>query len=461
MFEHLDDPSPPEPSARTLGAVLARAAHLRRRRVVSALGVVAVGALSLGVVIGAVASGPTASQTFAAFDSQTGLLAPGTPVPSTDLASVVFVGDLRGFALAVHSTQTVLAVSTDGGGSWAVADPSLPVSFPAQFEFSDAVHGYLWGGPPSSTGIVPLWVTSDGGRTWTRAGVGPVVSDVSAIGSDVWAVVGTCPISASAGASCPVLVEISTDNGQTWSQPGAAPPLREDSEVSVSDENIELARITRSRAYVLSFASRAPAPGAAGSLTYTADGGRTWGSRSDPCPSYFDFGEQIAASGTEDLWMVCASQASAGSQAKALYRSSDGGEHWSLAAAANAPVLTGGRGPSLRRWPVVGGVCHAVLARAREPGRLDDEGCVAVSRPLRGVRDHRRRAHLGSRGRAGQDGPRRRRERKRRVRRRDPRVGVRGRLGTVANHGRQGLAAPRTVSACPPGNGAVGRVRSC
>ena len=125
--------------------------------------------------------------------------------------------------------------------------------------------------------------------------------------------------------------------------PGAAPPLRENSEVSVSDENIELARITRTRAYVLSFASRAAAPDAAGSLTYTADGGRTWGSRSDPCPSYFDFGEQIAASGTEDLWMVCASQASAGSQAKALYRSSDGGEHWGLAAAANAPVLTGGR----------------------------------------------------------------------------------------------------------------------
>ena len=41
--------------------------------------------------------------------------------------------------------------------------------------------------------------------------------------------------------------------------------------------------------------------------------------------------------------MICASQASAGTQAKALYRSSDGGAHWALAAAANAPVLTGGQ----------------------------------------------------------------------------------------------------------------------
>src|SRR5580658_3235083 len=343
MLEHLDDPEPPEPTSRHLGGVFARSARLRRRRVTSVLGVAVVAALSLGVVIGLVVSGPTPSQTFAAFDSQTGLLAQGTPVPSSDLASVVFVGDLRGFALVVHGGQTLLAVTPDGGGTWTVADPSLPVSFPAQFEFSNATHGYLWGGPPSSSGEVPLWVTNDGGRAWARAGIGPVVSDVSAIGPDVWAVVGTCPIAPTPGPACPVVVEVSADNGRTWTRTGAAPPLSENAEVSVSDENIELARITHARAYVLTFASRAGSPDAAGNLTYTADGGQTWASRPDPCPSYFDDGEQIAASGTDDLWMICASQASAGTQAKALYRSSDGGAQWSLAAAANAPVLTGGR----------------------------------------------------------------------------------------------------------------------
>jgi photosystem II stability/assembly factor-like uncharacterized protein len=135
---------------------------------------------------------------------------------------------------------------------------------------------------------------------------------------------------------------VSTDNGQTWSRAGAAPPLSENSEVTVSDENIELARITRTRAYVLTFASRLGSPDTTGNLTYTGDGGQTWSSRPDPCPSYFDFGEQIAASGTNDLWVICASQASAGTQAKALYRSSDGGVQWDLVAAANAPVLTGG-----------------------------------------------------------------------------------------------------------------------
>jgi len=342
MFEHLDDPAPPGASARTLAAVLARAARLRRRRATSALGALVVCALAMGVVIGVVVSGPTPAQTFAAFDSQTGLLAAGTPVPSSDLAAVVFVGDAHGFALVVHGTQTLLAVSADGGDTWTVADPNLPVSFPAQFEFADDTHGYLWGGAPSASGTVPLWITSDGGRTWARAGIGPVVSDVSAIGPDVWAVVGTCPIRPTAGPSCPVVLEVSTDDGRTWSAAAAAPPVSENAEVTVSDQNIELARITHARAYVLTFASRTGSPGPAGSLTYTADGGRTWAARPDPCPSYFDTGEQMAASGTDDLWFICASQASAGTQAKALYRSSDGGVQWTLTAAANAPVLTGG-----------------------------------------------------------------------------------------------------------------------
>ena len=101
MFEHLDDPATAE--SRHLfepcGAVLGRAAPAcAGGRLASALGALVVCALAMGVVIGVVVSGPTPSQTFAAFDSETGLLAAGTPVPSSDLASVVFVGDVHGFA---------------------------------------------------------------------------------------------------------------------------------------------------------------------------------------------------------------------------------------------------------------------------------------------------------------------------------------------------------------------------
>jgi photosystem II stability/assembly factor-like uncharacterized protein len=132
------------------------------------------------------------------------------------------------------------------------------------------------------------------------------------------------------------------NNGVSWQSTSTAPPVSEEPGLSVADQDLELARITNARAYVLSFA---PAPTAGGPslgrLGYTPDGGQTWVTRPDPCPAYFDVGQEIAASGTNDLWMVCASQPSSGSQAQALYRSSNGGQNWTLTAAANAPVLSG------------------------------------------------------------------------------------------------------------------------
>jgi photosystem II stability/assembly factor-like uncharacterized protein len=343
MFEHLDDPSPPAPTARTLGAVLARAARLRRRRARSSLAVMAAAALGIGLAVGLAVPRAGTGSAATAFDLRTGLLPIGTLVPTSDLADVVFIDDVHGFALALHDEQTVLASSHDGGDTWRVVDDDLPTGAPAQFEFADTTHGYLWGGAPSAAGAVALWVTSDGGRTWTQAPVGPVVSDVSAIGPDVWAVVGTCPISSTPlAAACAVRVEVSGDDGITWTTTPGPPPVSEDRGLSVNDQDIELARITLQRAYVLTFAPESAITGSSsGLLAFTADGGATWVARPDPCPSGFDFGEQIAASGTHDLWLMCASQASAGTQAKALYRSHDGGATWTSAAAANAPVLTG------------------------------------------------------------------------------------------------------------------------
>jgi len=344
MFEHLDDPSPPGATTGTFRSVLARANRLRRRRSNSAVTVVGVVTLGLGLVIGvAVPRSQPATQAFTAFDSRVGPVAVGTLVPLVNLADVVFVTGQLGFALAFHGQDTVLAATGNGGESWRVVDGTPPAGLPAQLEFVDSVHGYLWGGTPSAQGAVPLWTTSDGGHTWVEARVGPVVSDVSAIGSNVWAVVGSCPVdSSSLAGACPATVEVSLDNGATWQVTEVAPPVSEEPTLSVADQDLELARITTRRAYVLSIAPPRTAGGSSPvQLAYTADGGHTWTARPDPCPTYFDFGQEIAASGTSDLWMVCGSQPSTGSQAKALYRSNDGGQHWTLTAAANAPVLSG------------------------------------------------------------------------------------------------------------------------
>lgn len=341
MFEHLDDPSPPEPTRSALASVLSRSARLRRRRARSTMAAVGTVGLLAGVVVGVAVSSSSPSQSFTAFTTSTGVLAPGTPVPGADLQDLVFPTDIEGFALVVHGAQTLLAQSTDAGSSWQVVNGNLPIASPAQLDFTDSSHGYLWGGRPSLDGAAPLWVSADGGATWAEAPLGPVVSDVVAIRSDVWAVVGSCFIGTSSSVGdCPVRVEVSSDYGRTWATTASAPGINESTAPTLSDQSTELARVSHAHAYVLSFRLNSPGTGATGQIAYTPDAGRTWETRPDPCPSYFDFGEQIAASSTDDLWLVCASQGSAGAQGKALYRSTDGGRSWTLTAAANAQVLT-------------------------------------------------------------------------------------------------------------------------
>jgi photosystem II stability/assembly factor-like uncharacterized protein len=335
MFSHLDDPAPPEPDARALGAVLERSAHRRWRRavVVSSLGAALI--MAAGVFLG-LALAPGATPSTAAFYTRTPPIA--TAVPPSALADVVFVDRADGFALAAHGTNTFLAASHDGGVTWSVVSESLPVVLPAQLEFTDLRHGYLWGGEPDTAGSLPLWVTSDGGTHWRRAGIGPVVQDVSAVGPDVWALVGDrCAVGRLAPPPCAVSVEISDDAGLSWTPTATEPP--------VADPQLQLARITRQGAYVLSYGGGGAPSGApsTGALAYTPDGGATWGRRPDPCAGALTFTQELAASGTDDLWMVCASEPGAGNQAKALYRSSDGGRTWVRTAGASGAEPALGR----------------------------------------------------------------------------------------------------------------------
>ena len=341
MFGHLDDPSEVTPGARERAAVLRRAHSIRARRRVGAV------AASLVVVAGAVGfvfSRPStvhlsSSETSYQFNAIKGPLSVGTPVPTTALVSVVFDDARVGFALAGHRGQAVLAGSTDGGDTWHVRNDELPAGYgqgdgySGEFEFVGP-NGYLWGGSPQANGDAPLWVTSDSGATWRRAAIGPVVYDVSAIGENVWALTSACngePASGSTAAPCALVLEQSTDGGASWSAVNGAgfTGVVDGSPIA---QRVELARITLSRAYVLTAATGPSGAGMA--LTYTADGGQSWQTRPVPCAAPFDLGGEIAASGTDDLWFLCGSQASGGEQSKELYRSADGGFTWSLTSSA-------------------------------------------------------------------------------------------------------------------------------
>jgi hypothetical protein len=344
MFGHLDDPEPRTPGRREVADVVRRARLIRmRRRIgVAALTCVVVAVVSVGFVVTRPSTvGISTSETGYQFNALKDPLSVGTPVPTTALIDVVFSDAQDGFAVAAHRGTAVLAVSSDGGSTWKVQDDNLPpgygqsAGYPGEFEFAGS-DGYLWGGAPQAGGADPLWVSSDDGLSWHEASIGPVVYDVSAIGKNVWALSGQCAAAAAAvagspPAACALEVEESLDGGVTWhaavstgfTDVVSAPPLA---------QRVELARITESRSYVLT-SSGAAQPGSIG-LVYTADAGQTWTARPVPCAGEFDQGAEIAASGTDDLWLLCGSDASAGDQSKELYRSADGGITWTRTAAA-------------------------------------------------------------------------------------------------------------------------------
>ena len=342
MFEHLDDPSQEiHPGARELAMVSRRAEQISTRRRWTLM--VGLCCILLAASVGFFLARPAAKRASTSsadyqFDLLKGKLPIGVSVPATALVDVGFASPQDGFALAVHRGDVLLAASTDGGTTWQVRSEDLPAGlgandgYPGQLEFIGST-GYLWGA--RSAGLAPLWISHDDGATWHVAQVvGPYVIDASAIGTNVWALTSMCPATAATTTTlCSMGLEQSVDAGNTW-RPLNVPALNGGVAAGSGIQAMELARITSTRAYILATTQASPTAIVHWQLSFTADSGATWTSRLVPCGGPFALGAEVAASSTDDLWLLCGSQASAGEQSKQLFRSSDGGATWSLVAAA-------------------------------------------------------------------------------------------------------------------------------
>jgi hypothetical protein len=334
MFEHLDAPEATQVGNPELTYVLRRADSIRSRRhrllAVACCAVLLAAAVGFFLAKDSNLSPPVATDY--QFNLRTGPLPIGLPVPTTALIDVDFATAQDGYALAIHRDTVILAASNDGGASWTVRNNGLPTmagpqdAYPGQLEFIGST-GYLWG--VQGDAGAPLWVSRDAGSTWNQASLDPYVFDVSAIGSNVWALAGTCPTSSAIG-SCVLHVALSLDAGLTWT---TIAPLRGfvAGTTGGAVQPVELARITTSRAYVLTDAATDDTDQLGWQLAFTADGGASWSDRDVPCSSLFDSGVEIAASSTSDLWLLCGGTAASGAQIKELYRSNDGGQSWRLA----------------------------------------------------------------------------------------------------------------------------------
>jgi len=252
--------------------------------------------------------------------------------PLTALHGVYFVDAMHGWAVGASSLSpgvsgpAVILTTADGGVTWAKQDSGVMYTAFDDIVFADTTHGWVVGQDAG------LYATTDGGATWTKQQVSDTAGFCAVACTDashVWAVTGQSQWiqSADGGATwewrhfdhqrdilgvsfsdaehgCMVcdagIIDVTADGGSTWQRKSSG-VLYDLYGVSFAD------------------ASRGIAVGEAGCILTTANGGGAWTKQ---------------VSGTtaalKSVFCLDASRAWAVGGYEAILATSDGGESWTL-----------------------------------------------------------------------------------------------------------------------------------
>ncbi len=166
---------------------------------------------------------------------------------------------------------TALEHTSDGGRTWSAAGLPGKLTGGGQISFATASDGWLLPSPAAVCTMggcwLPLYVTTDGGRTWTKLASSYQHSGFQGSPQFVNATTGFIPIQAGAGIGVGGVAR-TTDGGRTWSSVGGARRWSIASLSAVSPRDV----------WAIGGIGVSPATGRfrSGFLVHSSDGGRTW-----------------------------------------------------------------------------------------------------------------------------------------------------------------------------------------
>lgn len=252
---------------------------------------------------------------------------PATTAPPR-LQEAAFTSPQRGYGLfdqvGAKVCRAEVAATANGGARFARAHVaarwSCAANAPVSAIAADSTGDVFVFGPA-------LAVSHDHGRTWTRSRAGDVLA-LSAVGRSVWLLTTRCTGHGGAADRCPVRLLVSTNGGRSWrlaQLPGATVAGFGKQAVGQA----ELVRTSKATGYVLTGPDVNPRgkPDAA-RILITRNGSGSWSRHAVQCGLDAQTAA-LAVAPTSEIFVACASEPGAGSQAKAL-ASSPNGSTWTV-----------------------------------------------------------------------------------------------------------------------------------
>ncbi len=270
--------------------------------------------------------------------TQTPTLMPGAVGVPEAIISQSRVTAGRGWILGAYFgngySRAALADTSDGGQTWRALPPPSAIVYHSDFADPRAVQHLRFANEQRGWAYGPgLFMTQDGGLTWTDlTGVAGIMALDEAAGT-LWAVQQVCPRSMPPGQiPCRYTVVRATTAGGDWQPTAAQPPWPPHTHFAGwPEEPVRLTALSAQAAWVYYLDDETMR----WQVMATRDGGATWQETTVPCQNAADLLADALADG--QMWVLCLVRVGKPMRPGALYVSADGGQMWTQRAASVLP----------------------------------------------------------------------------------------------------------------------------